>query len=285
VLYHVFVDDLGVLLAPESNTASPADDVEVHESFALVVERPLVDRHSWPVVVDNMFALIVHDRLHRLQVAFPDSHGVPEYHPVDGFLASTSGQRAAVMEIFVQVERNKVGNIDVGDVVVVQLLLAELGPSALKMVLDNVGQRVHAHSLQVRIVLDDGEQKSKDADSVFVGESSSNTGVMNILVDHVQLQRIGFVVDGVLGAGLAVLVVDVSPVKVHLDELVVDVQGSALEQGSAWLGQTLDGGSGVGHREVSRAEAEVFMAEQGERTVVLELGRALADVDGGLADL
>merc|ERR1719233_719017 len=101
-------------------------------------------------------------------------------------------------------------------------------------------------------------------------------------MNHMKLQRVGHTVQGVLRPHL---VVRGSPVEMHLNKFIANIERTSLQQGSVRPGQQLHCGPCVGGCQGPRADGEILMANQREGTIVLVLGRGLLDVNGGLSSL
>merc|ERR1719233_259079 len=88
-------------------------------------------------------------------------------------------------------------------------------------------------------------------------------------MNHMKLQRVRHTVQGVLGPHL---VVGCSPMKMHLNKLVANIERTSLQQGSVGPGQQLHCGPCVRGCQGPRADGEILMANQREGTIVLVLG-------------
>ena len=113
-------------------------------------------------------------------------------------------------------------------------------------VLRDASQGVHA-GVVVSLLINHLELEAKHSEPILMLQGLRHLFVVNISVDHVEFYWVLVTVNGVLGASDKLIVLDLPPVEVHLNKLIVHVERSPAQEGRGVVGhcEQLQGGASV----------------------------------------
>ena len=177
-----------------------------------------------------------------------------------------------VVEVLVHQDRQEVDNVHVGFFLVLplEIQLRELVPRVGEEVPRDIGQSIHCCVVR-SFVTNHLELEPEDSQTILMLQSLGNLLVVNIPVDHVQLDGILVTVDGVLRAPNELIILHLPPVEVHLNELVIHVERASTQQGGRVVGHSeeLESVTSVLGVESSEAQGELLVTRHSEGSELL----------------
>ena len=104
-------------------------------------------------------------------------------------------------------------------------------------VLRDASQTVHA-GMVGSLVIHHLELEAEHSETILMLQGLGHLLVVNIPVDHVELDGILVAINGVLGAPDILIVLHLPPVEMHLNKLIVDVERAPAQQGRGVVGHS-----------------------------------------------